>query len=489
MPAHQLQENNLFRRAIGAWNQWPSWLFLVAFVGLSIGLRLLSFPFSVIDHDEATYMVIAQELLKGKAYYIDVWDTKPIGIFWVFAAIINTFGHSVVAVRLFAAAVIGTTAYLLFLAARRWGQAPAAAALAGLAYPVLCSLHKWTFPANSEIFFNLFTALGLYFFLGKKNSLNFFLTGLAIGIGFLIKYFVLFDLAAFWLFYIVFFQKNADRQPLGTPIKNTAAMGLGFILPIAAVFFYYFFIGLFEAFWFNTFELPGKYAGGFEPLKALNFLLEFQLIYLPFVLAFYVLVFKGKDRKFALFVGLWTAMVWLATLLTGKFFLHYYFQLLLPLCFALSALPGSGTTTERFITRHRTRLLSALGFILLSWNIFLQYDSFILKPDFQRKTANYLAGRMQDADVLYCNQSNILYFLLKKSPPTRYVHPTLLTKEEHIKAVGVLVEAEFEKILGQKPRLLVLENPVAPALQTYVAKHCRLVKKIGPGIRVYQAVD
>ena len=487
MAVYQLQDISPFGRAIGDLHRWPSWLYLLVFLLLSIGLRVLSFQFSVIDHDEATYLVIAQELLKGKAYYTDVWDTKPIGIFWIFAAILKVFGNSVVAVRLAAALVIGFTAHLLFLSARRWGLPPAGAIIAGLAYPVLCSLHKWTFAANSEIFFNLFTAIGLYFFLGKKNSLNFFGAGLAIGLGFLIKYFVLFDLAAFWLFYVFILQKNAIREQATALVQKTAAMGLGFILPFAAVFLYYFFIGPFDEFWFNTFELPGKYAGGLMPLKALNFLLEFHLVYLPFVLAFYVLLLKGNDRQLAWFGGIWMGMVGMATMLTGKFFLHYYFQMLLPLCFVLAALPGSGTRLEQWVSRYRMRLIPAFAGLLLLWNIYLQYDSFVRKQDVQQETADYLAGRMQATDVLYCNQSNILYFLLEKSPTSKYVHPTLLTKEEHIEASGVNVPAEMQKILGQKPRYLVLEDPVAPVVQAYIAKNCRLVKTFGQRIRVYHS--
>ncbi len=466
--------------------KFPSWLYLISFLLLSVGLRALSFQFSVIDHDEATYLVIAQELLNGKAYYTDVWDTKPIGIFFVFAAIMKIFGNSVLAVRLFAALVIGFTGYLLFLSARRWGQPPAAAAIAGFVYPLLCSLHKWTFSANSELFFNLFTAAGLYFFLGKKNTLNFFLAGLAVGLGFMIKYFVLFDLAAFWLFYVFILQKNEPRLQLTPLVKQTASMGLGFILPFAVAFLYYFFIGPFDDFWFNTFELPGKYANGFQPLRILGFLAEFQLIYLPFTLAFFALIFWGKDRKLAMFVGLWTALVWLVMILPGKFFLHYYFQLLLPLSFMLTALPGSGTGLEKLLIRYRSSFLPLLGGLLLSWSVYLQYQSFVRKPDRPKEVADYLAGRMAETDVLYCNQSNILYFLLEKSPPSRYVHPTLLTKAEHIDAIGVDVQSEMRQILRQKPKYLVLENNVQPQIQTYAEEKCRLVKTVGKDILVYQ---
>ncbi len=468
-------------------NRWPPWAFLLAFAGLAVVLRAGSFAASVIDHDETTYLVIAQEILAGKTLYAEVWDTKPVGIFAVFAAVVGLFGNSVLAVRLFAAFIIGLTAWLLFLAARRRGAPLAGAALAGVAYPVLASLHKWTFAANAEIFFNLFTALALFFFLGKTSGRNFFLVGLAFGTGFLIKYFVLFDLAAFWLFHVWTLPKSGWREQAPALARRTAAMALGFALPFACVLAYYYFSGPFEAFWFTTFEVPGRYASGFDLLKSLNFLLEFHLVYLPFVLVFYLLAGRGADRPLARLSGFWMAAAGAAALLTGKHFLHYYFQLLLPLCFALSGLPGSGLRLESWALRPRVLTWLAAG--LLAWSFTLQFTAFARRPDLPEAAAEYLKTRMRPADRLYCNQSTVLYFLLEKTPPTRYVHPTLLTKPEHIEAAGIRPEVEFQKIIGQKPRFFVLEKPVPPQVQKHVERHCRLERTLGGQLLVYRRVD
>ena len=71
-------------------------VFLV-FVAASILLRFLSFHYSVIDHDESTYLIIADAVLNGSYLYADVIDTKPPGIFLAFGLIQVLFGKSIVA--------------------------------------------------------------------------------------------------------------------------------------------------------------------------------------------------------------------------------------------------------------------------------------------------------------------------------------------------------------------------------------------------------
>jgi hypothetical protein len=49
----------------------------------------LSYP---IGRDQATYCVIGQGLLNGARLYRDLWDNKPPGIFYLYAAIVKIFG-------------------------------------------------------------------------------------------------------------------------------------------------------------------------------------------------------------------------------------------------------------------------------------------------------------------------------------------------------------------------------------------------------------
>jgi hypothetical protein len=65
------------------------WLGLGLFAVFIFALPCVSNP---IGRDQATYAVIGRGLLHGQALYKDLWDNKPPGIFFIFAAVVRVFG-------------------------------------------------------------------------------------------------------------------------------------------------------------------------------------------------------------------------------------------------------------------------------------------------------------------------------------------------------------------------------------------------------------
>ncbi|HJX00321.1 MAG TPA: hypothetical protein VJ453_09170, partial [Terriglobales bacterium] len=51
-------------------------------------IPILTFP---PGRDQGTYLQIGQSLLEGKHLYVQLWDNKPPGIFWVYAVIAKVF--------------------------------------------------------------------------------------------------------------------------------------------------------------------------------------------------------------------------------------------------------------------------------------------------------------------------------------------------------------------------------------------------------------
>jgi len=49
----------------------------------------------------------------------------------------------------------------------------------------------------------------------------------------------------------------------------------------------------------------------------------------------------------------------------------------------------------------------------------------------------------------------IIYYLLKKESPTKYVHRSLLTGDNHIRALDIDAAAEFSHIMAQRPNILL----------------------------------
>jgi len=459
-----------------------AFIIFTGFILLSIALRFLSFQYSVIDHDESTYLVIAQEILDGKTLYVDVWDTKPPGIFLLFAAFIKFFGHSIWVIRLVAAIFIGLTAAFLFLSLKRWGTKQKYALFAAVSYVLLCTVHKWNFAANTEISFLLFTSIALFFFSGKKCPANFFLSGLFIGLGFVIKYVVLFDIAAFWIFYVFFFSKE---HKLNQILRNSIAMGIAFVIPYVCLFLYYYLGPNFDAFVFVSFVVPQNYANSFDIIQSALFVLEFHLIYAPFVFLFILALWKRKNRKIVHFSLIWYVFVWLIVLLPGKFFHHYYFQLLLPLAFLLPEAFNNDTKVQRFLLKQKKFILGFFIILYLSWNIAFQYQSFLKKQDHRREVAKYLNEILQEKETIYCNYSSIIYFLTSTSPPQKYIHPTLLTKQEHIEAIAVDVEEEMRRIVQAEPDYMVIQGTPHPIIAKQIAERYLLQQIIADEVKIY----
>ena len=206
------------------------------------------------------------------------------------------------------------------------------------------------------------------------------------------------------------------------------------------------------------------------------------------MLAFYLVLFRGKSTQTGLsrLGALWFALIWCIILIPGKFFLHYYFQLLVPVSFCIAGFPDVQSRISSYIMRNLKPVLSVLLLAMITWSISLQYRRYASRTDHRREVGTYLNSRMNEQDVLYCNFSNIIYFLTHKSPVEKYVHPTLLTHPEHIQAVGLDVDVEMQKIVQAQPDYLVLEDSVHHLVQTYRDHFCRPVKPFGEHLMLYK---
>jgi hypothetical protein len=67
------------------------WLLAVLFFVLFRAIPNISYP---LGHDQSTFCVMGEGLLRGQQLYRDMWDNKPPGIFAVYAGIVRVFGHA-----------------------------------------------------------------------------------------------------------------------------------------------------------------------------------------------------------------------------------------------------------------------------------------------------------------------------------------------------------------------------------------------------------
>lgn len=148
------------------------------------------------DIDEGIYATIGQALRSGELLYVDVWDNKPPGIYFLYD-FISRFSSSYTAPRYVATFfLILTSGALFYLAKRVYSGSTALWVLGVFSFLAIVPLLE-THISNAEIFFLLPTTLAvlLTFLIEFKSwSRRWYLgVGALLGVGFLFKTLVVFD--------------------------------------------------------------------------------------------------------------------------------------------------------------------------------------------------------------------------------------------------------------------------------------------------------
>src|SRR6267142_2913291 len=113
----------------------PSWMVAGLITVLFITHLPALLPRSTIQ-DEAVYVVVARQLLRGGRLYIDVVDRKPPLLFWVYEEILRLFGtHDWVALHGVGVLWVLATMGALYAVGSRLGGS-AAGMVAALLYPI-----------------------------------------------------------------------------------------------------------------------------------------------------------------------------------------------------------------------------------------------------------------------------------------------------------------------------------------------------------------
>ena len=460
----------------------------------AILLRFCTFFVSVINHDESTYLVLGKMVYLGYDYWVDYIDTKPPGIFLVVAAIQALFGDSIFVFRLITAAWVGLSAYLLYLIQRTWNFSQRVGIASGGIYIMITSIFTfYGISPNTELFFTLFTALALLIILRKPGGWPYFLAGLSLGFGFMIKYVVAFDALAFGL--LVSLDAWRQKENFWNYFKKGATLLLGFLIPIAAIFGYYYQIGHLDDALFNGFTVSGRYPKTLSVWAYTKFVLDFFLRYLPVTVFFiYGLTTKRFATTRRTFILLWTVSVLVAILLPGNTFGHYFIQLMLP--FSLGAGWVFGVPKPELPGWLRPILSPRIGFpllgLLIATLVTFQVLDYIKKPDYIREASRYLNERLEPEDEIYLgNAKHIIYLLTDRKPLHAHVHPSLFWTPKHYEAMDIDIPGEVTKIKAAQPRfVLIREEEPDHRFGTWIQDKYSLVQQFGGNkILIYERLQ
>src|SRR5205809_2554176 len=376
----------------------------VVIIALVVILRAPTLLPSMYTIDEAYYSTIAIDMLDGGTVYRTAVDTKPPGMYYIYAGVFQVAGrNNLLAVHILAILVVAATA----LVVRRIGARVAddwAGAWSGIGYVVF--LHAYrpddTLGANSEIFASLPLALSVLAFLQgqKKPALGLmFLSGALVGVATLIRQpsavtlgAMLGCLAYGWL--ISRIHSFARVFAAGTGIL------IGFIAVIAALAWYYQWQGnLHDAYlWAWAFAI--RYVE-FET-TFLYVLKRLVTVHLAVMLAWGLLWYFGVRqvietlRSFRrrsavpteqVLLILWLVLSYLAIFIGWRFPGHYHLAVLPPLSIL------AGQAFSRFVAKHQrspqphwpwiragiigAAALPAIGFLIVAFIVRTQTLDFL----------------------------------------------------------------------------------------------------------------
>ncbi|WP_183496570.1 ArnT family glycosyltransferase [Neolewinella aquimaris] len=476
---------------------YPAWLSLLVFILLAVVLRWGSFFISVINHDESTYIVIADELLRGEVYLRDAIDTKPIGIFWLYALLIKLTGGSIFLLRLAASTFVALGGWLLALAAVRAGGNSVAGWTAGTVYIMMCSVYTYYgMSPNTEIFFNVFTLGAVALAVAPRTYdrdrdpfWHWPVAGLLLGVGFIIKPFVAAEALAVGLFLVYFYVRRGEYRRLflgGLVLVGT------FLLPQLVVVAYYFHHDLLSALWFYTVEVGGAYPIELPWYLRLKFMGDYLLRYAPFILLGGVARAQWKRSKsggswhLERFLLLQFILVTVVVLLTGKRFGHYQIQLHPVIALWVGLWVGRAWGNWR----HWQRV--AVGTVVLAVGIGLAHALYYAKKkDEPREIADYLAPRLSPGDTFFAiNGFQIAYHLLDRPVPTPYVHSSLLFFDHHLRAFQIDEQSVARSLIDDPRVRYVVSRVDDPEADTPLARellqHFRLAGKINETLVVWE---
>ncbi|MBP7571417.1 MAG: hypothetical protein KBA95_15255 [Acidobacteria bacterium] len=377
-------------------------------LALALGALVLRLPVffrTFASGDEATYSALAGALLDGRWLYSGAVDHKPPLIASTYALVYAGIGRGAIhAVHALSILTLVATALIIGVLARRLGLGRAAARAASAVYVIWASIGpgKDVLAANGELLMALPAVSALVLAASPsvlegagrllvRDSWRWFAAGSLAAVAALFKY----QGAAIAAPLVLLAVSTEGARPGRRPeriLARLSAAGLGALAVVAAFVVPYSLRGEIDALGFWAWDYPLRYAGSLDPASALFAGVGMTVWWLGMSAGPLVLVAAGGTSFPARrLVIAWIAGAALGVASGGRFFLHYYLQLLPPL--ALVAGLGVARLLERHSPASRRRLAAAATLTsaaaAISWGV--NAAEFRLHPDRARHDAAYRA--------------------------------------------------------------------------------------------------
>ncbi len=465
---------------------------LLGFFIVTILFRFWTFFQSGLDWDESLYMLVSQSMLDGKIPYVEVWDNKPVGIYLLYLLSFSIFGKSVFAIRFLSCIAVAVTSYILYRIGLLFGKnGQLIGVIAGLIY-IMAILKNEGTAANTEIFFVPFVAAAYYLSFANATRQTqpnpsaqrwrYLSIGLLLGIGFVIKYVVIYDLTAMLLLTVRLHRTSKSSRHL-TALADLAVLLAGFLLPFLLMASFFFCTGQFAEFFYANFTANKirNLDRAFSLRVAIGALIAQLRLNFPLWLCFGLTLTPLLKKSPPERRMVWLLLLWIIIPLAGIFltfkvrlYAHYFLPILPPLSLVLAfALVQIFVKLQGQMPSLRQYLPLILAMMLLTGfygaSSFKQsakfaYFSWVKGiPHYEDKaaeTAAYLQTQITQDDYIYvADDDPVIYFLTDAKIPTRYAYPFFLIGDNLPKVAGVNPTQELAAVIAKQPLYVVMAVP------------------------------
>lgn len=403
-------------------NHLTYWLFFFFLTFLCILILKESF-YKPLAQDEGVFLTITQEILKGQTPYLDFFDHKPPGIYFILLPVIFLFGKNILAIKIFLFFTNLVSAYLVFLIANQFKKG------AGLFASVIFLFVLMFYEGNyiiAEPFMTAFILGSFYFlndFLKHGNNKKIWISGFLSGVAMLIKQVAVVNFFILGIFFLLKTKK----------IKNFSIfLFSAFIIWIPIILWLYakgaFNDALDQIIILNFTSYPS------EPfLKVISSFFETFIKTFPiwfFSLIYFLNVKKNKNILPVIF------LIFLPIpLFFVRHYSHYWIQII-PFVAVLASLGADlfFNNKNHFINKKVIKyffLIIIIFNMIGNYKLFSWYTNKVNTPKIRdQKEAVKFINNNKGKKILTENQFTGFYFLTEKKNINKYLYITEINEDE-----------------------------------------------------------
>lgn len=423
----------------------PSFRYILALLLLTVLTRLPAIFHTKAIDDERYYAVVAIEMLEGGLPYRDAIERKPPLLFWTYQFLLS-FGERYQWYGLHMAAVLWTLLSmtgLFFLGKRLFGTEAGMAA--ALLYSIFQSWAYWRNLAfNGEMMMNLPVIWGAWLvFRQSRQALapHLFLAGMLFCLAFLLKQPAAIAAVPFGIYLLLPIRYRKLGAGFGTAFLQAGIYSLGFFSTLLAVIFILKKQGILEEAFYWTIGDHDVPHGPLDPvfwIRGSKMVLAFTGACLPLVIGSWLALKDFRTKKLGLWQGqqaefiAWLLLLFMSvigTSVAGRFYAHYFIQLVPVLCL-LTAPVLAGIWTGQFqfkswwLQPRFTKIW--LGLTVIAF--FISHTYGLVKDRPNSEIGVYLQQQADEGERIFVwGQSPSVYLDARCRPASRYIATFPLT--------------------------------------------------------------